>query len=232
MVVNLTLYNPFDAMVLICYTPVVASLEQGLLYVISYIYDLMQWPGVVALMALESACIPIPSELVMPLSGWMLIKGRSLPAIHTLVAGAYGALGCVIGSVIAYGVGMWGGRPLLEKYGRYILVSHRDLELADRWFDRYGSWSIFLSRLLPVVRTFISLPAGVARMHFIKFLIYTFVGSLIWCTGLAYGGYYLGEHWEQIRTTMRPFDPLIIAVIIAFIAFYVYRHIKQSKTMN
>lgn len=183
-------------------------------------------------MAIESACIPLPSEIIMPLAGWMLVKNQSLSAIHILSAGAYGALGCVIGSVIAYGIGMWGGRPLLEKYGKYILVSRHDLDLADRWFNRYGSWSIFLSRLLPVIRTFISLPAGIARMHFVKFLVYTFIGSFIWCAGLAYGGYLLGEHWEQIRTIMRPFDPFIIAIIIILIALYIYRHVKQAKTTN
>ncbi|MFC1992947.1 DedA family protein [Chloroflexota bacterium] len=183
-------------------------------------------------MAIESACIPLPSEIIMPLSGWMLIKNQSLPAIHTLVAGAYGALGCTIGSVIAYGIGIWGGRPLLEKYGKYILVSSHDLDTADRWFTRYGSWAIFISRLLPVVRTFISLPAGIARMNLAKFSIYTFLGSFIWCAGLAYGGYQLGEHWEQIRVAMRPFDPIIIAITIALIGLYIYRHIKHIKDSN
>ena len=213
----------------ICYTVLMASVEQEILNFISYVYTTMQWPGVVALMAVESACIPIPSELIMPFAGWMLIKNHSLPAIYTLLAGVYGALGCVIGSVIAYGVGMWGGRPLLEKYGKYILISRRDLDLADQWFDRYGSWSIFISRLLPVVRTFISLPAGIARMHFVKFLIYTFVGSFIWCAAFAYGGYRLGEHWEQIRVIMRPFDPIIAAIILLLIGIYIYRHIKRSR---
>jgi len=180
-------------------------------------------------MAIESACIPLPSELIMPLAGWMLIKKQSLEAIHTLVAGAYGALGCTIGSIIAYGVGMWGGRPFLDRYGKYILISRHDLDLADRWFYRSGSWVIFVSRLLPVVRTFISLPAGIAKMHFIKFLVYTFFGSFIWCAGLAYGGYQLGEHWEQIRTAMRPFDPFFGALIIALIAWYIYRHLRHSK---
>jgi len=204
-------------------------LEQALLYFISDIYTSMHWPGVVVLMAIESACIPLPSELIMPLAGWMLIENQSLPVTYTLLAGIYGALGCVIGSVIAYGIGMWGGRPFLEKYGKYILVSVGDLNLADRWFEKRGDWVIFISRLLPVVRTFISLPAGIARMHFAKFLIYTFLGSLIWCAGLAYGGYQLGNHWEQIRTVMRPFDPLIGAIIIGLIAFYIYRHIKHSS---
>jgi len=152
----------------------------------------------------------------------MLIKEQSLGAVHTLVAGVYGALGCTIGSIVAYVVGIWGGRPFLDKYGRYILISRHDLDLADQWFDRSGSWAIFVSRLLPVVRTFISLPAGIARMHFAKFLVYTFLGSFIWCAGLAYGGYLLGEHWEQIRTIMRPIDPF-------FIARYIYRHIRHSK---
>jgi len=216
----------------ICYTAEVLSLEQELLNFISYTYNLMQWPGVVVLMAIESACIPLPSELIMPLAGWMLIKERSLAATYTLVAGVYGALGNTIGSAIAYSVGMWGGRPVLEKYGKYILISRHDLDLADRWFDKSGDWSIFVSRLLPVVRTFISLPAGIARMHFVKFLIYTFLGSFIWSVGLAYGGYQLGEHWEQIRAIMRPFDPFVIAVIVALIAFYIYRHIKHSNITN
>ena len=206
-----------------------SSLEQELLYFIAELYSSLQWPGVIALMAIESACIPIPSELIMPLAGWMLVKERSLSVAYTLVAGAYGALGCTIGSAITYVVGMLGGRPILEKYGKYILVTHRDLQQADRWFAKRGNWTAFLSRLMPVVRTFISLPAGIARMHFIKFLIYTFIGSFIWCSGLAYGGYMLGEHWEQVRTVMRPFDPLFGAAIIALIALYIYRHIKHTN---
>ena len=202
-------------------------LEQELLNFISSVYGLMGWTGVVVLMAVESACIPLPSEIIMPLSGWMLIKEQSLPVSYTLIAGIYGALGCTIGSVVAYAVGMWGGRPFLSRYGRYILISHHDLDLADRWFEKSGSWAIFASRLLPVVRTFISLPAGIARMHFVKFVIYTFLGSFIWCAGLAYGGYLLGEHWEQIREVMRPFDPVIGVLIVILVALYVYRHVKH-----
>ncbi len=165
----------------------------------------------------------------MPLAGWMLVKEQLLAVEYTLVAGAYGALGCTIGSAVAYGVGMWGGRRFLYKYGKYVLVSRHDLDLADRWFERWGSWAVFVSRLLPLVRTFISLPAGIARMHFVKFLIYSFLGSFIWCVGLAYGGYQLGEHWEQIRVVMRPFDPLFIALFVALIGWYIYRHLKHSR---
>ena len=206
-----------------------ASLEQQILEFIAATYNLLQWPGVIALMALESACIPVPSELIMPLAGWMLIKNHGLPVIYTLLAGVYGAIGNTIGSVIAYYVGMWAGRPLLNKYGRYVLISSHDLDTADRWFSRRGSWIVFVSRLLPLVRTYISLPAGIARMNIFKFIIYTFTGSFIWSTGLAYGGYLLGEHWEQLRSAMRPFDPLILAIIVALIAYYIFRHVKHFR---
>jgi membrane protein DedA with SNARE-associated domain len=207
----------------------VASIEQALLDFIASTYNLLQWPGVMALMAIESACIPFPSELIMPLAGWMLIRELGLPWTHTIFAGAWGALGNTIGSIIAYVVGMWAGRPLLNKYGKYILLSQHDLDLTDRWFARSGGWTVFVSRMLPVVRTYISLPAGIARMNFVRFSIYTFVGSFIWSWGLAYGGFLLGEHWEQLRDAMRPFDPVIIAIILILIGLYIYRHVKHAR---
>lgn len=203
------------------------SIEQIILQVISAVYNSIQWPGVVVLMAIESACIPVPSELIMPLAGWILIKAQGLPAIYCLMAGAYGALGNLIGSLIAYGVGIWGGRPLLKKYGRYVLISNHDLDIADDWFARSGTLSVFVGRVLPVVRTFISLPAGIARMNPLRFSIYTFTGSLIWSTALAYGGYLLGEHWEQLRNAMRPFDMPILIVVVLLIAYYIYRHVRR-----
>lgn len=208
----------------------VYSFEQQLLHFISSMYVLVQWPGVIMLMAIESACIPLPSEIIMPLAGWMLIKNQSLPFAYNLLAGFYGALGCTIGSVVTYEVGSWGGRPFLNKYGRYILITNHDLDTADRWFRNNGDWAIFVTRLLPVVRTFISLPAGIARMRRIRFLIYTLAGSFIWCTMLSIGGYLLGEHWEQLRAVMRPFDPVILAVIAALVAYYIYRHIRRLRS--
>lgn len=190
----------------------------------------MQWPGVIALMAIESACIPIPSEIIMPLAGWMLINKSGLPIAFNLAAGIFGAFGCTIGSLIAYWVGAKGGRPFLNKYGKYILITHHDLDRADAWFKKNGNWTIFTTRLLPVVRTFISLPAGIAKMPIVKFIIYTFVGSFIWCTALSFTGYLLGANWEKIRTVMRPFDPVIIGIVIILIGFYIYRHIKHSRT--
>lgn len=209
--------------------PTMSSIEQWVLEFINSAYNLLQWPGVITMMAIESAGIPLPSEIIMPLAGWMLIKGQSMPAIYNLLAGVYGAIGCTIGSITAYGVGVWGGRPFLNRYGKYILITQHDLDNADRWFKKNGDWAIFITRLLPVVRTFISLPAGIARMPIWKFLIYTFIGSFIWCTALSYAGFLLGEHWEQIRRWMRPFDPIIIAIVVVLIGFYIYRHIKRNR---
>ena len=209
-----------------------SGIEQAILEFTNQVYLSMGWPGVVVLMAIESACIPFPSEIIMPLAGWMLIREQSLPVVHILTAGFYGGLGNTLGSALAYWVGMWGGRPFLERYGKYLLISRHDLELADRWFERSGGWSVFASRLLPVVRTFISLPAGIARMHFSKFLFYTFLGSFIWSVGLAYGGYQLGEHWEVLRTAMRPFDPAIGVILLILLALYIYRHWKHVKASN
>jgi membrane protein DedA with SNARE-associated domain len=209
-----------------------ASIEHWLLDFISHTYNLLQWPGVMALMAIESACIPFPSELIMPLAGWMLIKELGRPVWWVLLAGVFGAIGNTIGSVVAYYVGMWAGRPLLNKYGKYVLLSQHDLDIADRWFSRSGGWTVFVSRLLPVVRTYISLPAGIARMKIVKFLIYTFIGSFLWSTALAYGGYLLGENWEKLRNAMRPFDPIIITVIVILIGLYIYRHIRHMRREN
>lgn len=188
----------------------------------------MGWPGVIVLMAIESACIPLPSELIMPLAGWMLIKDEGLGPEWLLVAGLSGALGNTIGSLIAYYAGAWGGRPFITRYGKYILISHHDLDLADRWFKRWGNWTAFFSRMLPVVRTFISLPAGISRMPIWQFTVYTFAGSFIWSLALAAGGYALGENWEDLRNWMRPADIPILIVLGALVTWYVYRHVKRA----
>lgn len=207
-------------------------MEQGILNFINSIYQLIQWPGVILLMAIESACIPIPSELIMPLAGWLLVKNAGHPASFLFLAGFFGAIGNLIGSWVAYGVGMWGGRPLLEKWGKYILISRGDLDRADSWFKKYGTLSIFISRLLPAVRTFISLPAGIARMNFLKFSIYSLVGSFIWSVALASAGYVIGEHWEEIRTVMRPFDWVFLGIFVLLVVYYIYRHIKHFRNSS
>jgi len=213
----------------VCYTRLVGSIEQHILNFIQSTYNSMGWWGVIALMAIESACIPFPSEIIMPLAGWMLISKLARPVWWVVLAGLFGAIGNTGGSVVAYIVGMWAGRPLLNKYGKYVLLSRHDLDIADRWFSRSGGWTVFVSRLLPVVRTYISLPAGIARMNMVKFLAYTFTGSFIWSTGLAYGGYLLGVNYDKLRSAMRPFDPVFIAVIVLLIALYIYRHVRNLR---
>lgn len=204
------------------------QLEYQILAFIGQVYNAMGWYGVVLLMAIESANIPLPSEIIMPFSGWILIRDKGLGVYYVAVAGFYGALGCTLGSVVSYWVGAWGGRPLVERYGKYVLLSRRDLDVADRWFVKYGDWAVFIARLLPVVRTFISFPAGISRMSFAKFVPLSFLGSFPWSLGLAYGGYLLGEHWEDLRRVMRPFDIPIIAAGLVLIGLYVYHRLRTG----
>ncbi len=204
-------------------------MEGQILHFIRSVYEAIGWPGVVLLMAIESCCIPLPSEIIMPLAGWLLIADQGHGVAYIFIAGLYGAIGCVLGSIVAYWLGRWGGRPIIEKYGKYVLISRHDLNTADRWFSRRGQLTVFVSRLLPVVRTFISFPAGVARMNFVKFIFYSFVGSFIWCLGLAYGGYLLGDHWESLRNAIRPFDIPIIIIIVILVILYVYRHVRHIR---
>lgn len=183
--------------------------------------------GIFILMALESACIPIPSEVTMPFAGFLAAEGRFSfwPVVIT------GAAANLIGSIIAYYIGLYGGRPLIEKYGKYILFSHRDLDIADRWFLKHGEGTVFFSRLLPVIRTFISLPAGIARMNFWKFSLYTFIGSLLWSYVLAFVGLRLGENWREIRVYFEKFEYLIIILVVIGAVWWIRRHIRfaQSK---
>lgn len=187
------------------------------------------YSGVVLLMAIESACIPLPSEIIMPFSGYLVYTGR----FNLWAVGVAGAVGCVLGSLVAYWAGMYGGRPFIEKYGRYVLISRHDLDLADRWFARYGQLIVFLSRLLPVVRTYIAFPAGVARMSITPFVVYTFLGSLPWCLALAYIGQKLGEQWDKndtLKTWFHRFDFVIGIVGLLAVAWWVWRHIKHRNT--
>ena len=188
------------------------------------------YSGVALMMAIESACIPLPSEIIMPFSGYLVSTGE-----FTLWGVALaGAIGCVIGSVAAYWVGYYGGRPMAEKYGKYVLVTHHDLDIADNFFAKYGNAAVFFSRMMPVVRTFISLPAGIARMNFWQFVVYTFLGSLPFCYLLAYIGKKLGDNWNTLGVYFHKFDIVIGIVILAGLVWFVRRHlsIKKSKFQN
>ena len=206
------------------------GIETWFLDIITNVYDAMGWPGVVFLMAIESAAIPFPSELIMPLAGWLLIEAKGESIWMLGMAAFYGALGNLLGSWVAYWISYKGGRPLLKKYGRYVLVTQHEVDRAEEWFQKYGELAVFGSRLLPVVRTFISIPAGIARMNIWKFSFYTFVGSYLWSLGLAYGGYKLGENWEDLRQIMRPFDFPIAGIVAVAVLWFIYRRIKVIRS--
>ena len=164
----------------------------------------------------------------MPFSGYLVYTGR----FNLWFVAVAGAVGCVLGSLVAYWVGLRGGRPLIEKYGRYVLISHHDLDVADRWFAKHGEVIVFASRLLPVIRTFIAFPAGVARMNLKRFVIYTFAGSLPWCLALAYVGQKLGEQWdknETLKSLFHRFDFVIGILFVLFVAWWIWRHVKNSR---
>ena len=192
-----------------------ASLIVGIISKLGYL-------GIVVLMALESACIPLPSEIILPFAGYLASTGRfSLLAVATA-----GAIGCNLGSLLAYEIARHGGRPLVERWGAHVLLGRRDLDLAERFFARWGSLAVLVTRLLPVVRTFIAVPAGIARMARPRFHLYTFLGSWPWCMALAYAGYMLGERWNSdpwLRELMHRLDGLILVLLLALLAWLGWR---------
>lgn len=206
----------------------IAKLIEFLSGIIVAVISTLGYSGIVLLMAIESACIPLPSEIIMPFSGYLVSTGQ----MNIWLVGIAGAVGCVLGSLVAYWVGSKGGRPLIEKYGRYLLVSPHDLDLADRWFANYGEAIVFVSRLLPAIRTFIAFPAGVARMNLKRFVIYTFAGSLPWCLGLAYVGQKLGEKWNRddtLKTWFHRFDFVIGIIGVLLAGFWIWRHVRHLR---
>src|SRR5258706_2628476 len=178
------------------------------------------YAGITILMAIESACIPLPSELIMPFAGYLVYEG----SMNLFWVATAGAIGCNLGSLVAYEVGHYGGRPLVDRYGRWILMGRRELDWADRFFARWGHAAVFVARLLPVVRTFIALPAGIARMPRGRFHIYTFLGSWPWVLGLAYLGMKLGENCRELGKDVHKIHALVPAVIVAGALWFICRH--------
>lgn len=176
----------------------------------------VSYAGVFFLMALESAAIPVPSELIMTFSGYLAYQGVfNFTAIVII-----GAIGCTAGSMVSYWIGLKGGRPFIDKYGKYFFLNHHHLEIAENWFAKYGDKAVFFSRMLPVVRTFISLPAGMGKYNFKKLVIFSFVGSLPWCFALAYLGFKLGPHWKNVITFFNGLDIVIVSAIIITIVYF------------
>ncbi len=181
--------------------------------------------GIAILMAIESCNIPLPSEAVLPFAGYIVSKGE----MNFHVAAFAGAIGCVIGSLPSYYIGYYGGRTFVEKYGKYFLVSRKDLEEADKWVEKYGDWAFFLCRMLPVIRTFISLPAGILRAKKRFFFTFTFLGSLVWSYVLVYAGLKMGQNMEAFKHIWHKFDALIIGMFFVLGCLYIYKHFKHLK---
>jgi membrane protein DedA with SNARE-associated domain len=204
---------------------VITHLLEALFVWISSVISTLGYGGVLGLMAIESACIPLPSEMIMPFAGFLVSNGRfSLWGIALA-----GAVGCVVGSIPAYYAGMYGGRAFVERYGKYVLMNTEHLDWAERFFARRGDVTVFVGRLLPVVRTFIAFPAGVARMPLGKFIVYTFVGSFPWCLGLGFIGMKVGEHRELLTPWFHRLDAVIIAAIIGGVAFFAWKQLKRRS---
>jgi len=195
------------------------------------LYERFGYVGVVIAMAIESAAIPLPSELILPFAGWSVSKGLTEPLTSSpwtyWGAVVAGVVGNTVGSMASYAIGAYGGRPLVERYGKYVLISAHDLELADRWFARYGEATVFFSRMLPIVRTFISVPAGIARMPLWRFTLFSILGAIPWVMLLVWGGMQLGDHWLELKHNLRGLDYLIAAVILLGVGLFVWRHVRR-----
>jgi len=207
---------------------VIASIIEKLALFTTAVISAMGYGGVVLLMGIESACIPLPSEIIMPFAGYLVYQGQF--TLHG--AALAGAVGCVVGSIPAYYLGEYGGRPFIQRWGKYLLISQKEIDLADRLFRNHGQWVVLGARLLPVVRTFIAFPAGVARMNMTRFIVYTFAGSYPWCWGLAWVGMKLGEQWdkdERLKAAFHRFDLAIGIALLAGVAWFVWHKLRGAR---
>jgi membrane protein DedA with SNARE-associated domain len=208
--------------------------EKILAYIVQFVIQVIGaggYAGVAALMGIESACIPLPSEVIMPFAGYVVYQGH----FSLCWAATAGALGCNLGSAVAYWIGAQGGRPLVERYGNWVLMSHDDLDRMTSFFKKYGSITVLVARMLPVVRTFIAFPAGIAKMSQLRFHIYTFIGSWPWCFALAYAGMKLGGKWHTDPRFEQWFHRFHLAVEVALLAavvWFVWTHLNRRRTAN
>jgi membrane protein DedA with SNARE-associated domain len=206
----------------------ISRIIEQLVVFVTAVISAMGYGGIVLLMAIESACIPLPSEIIMPFAGYLVFRGE----MSLQGAAIAGAIGCVVGSIPAYYLGMYGGRPLIERFGRYLLVSRRELDLADRLFQRHGQWVVLAGRLLPVVRTFIAFPAGVSRMPMGRFIVYTLVGSYPWCLALAWAGMKLGQAWHsdpRFRAVYHRFETVIVVALVLAVVWFVWHKVREAR---
>lgn len=195
---------------------------------ITHVVEVLGYPGVALLMAIESAAIPLPSEVIMPFAGFLAASGQ----FNIWGLALAGAVGSTIGSYLTYQIGYYGGRKLVIKYGHYVLLSEEELDISEKFFAKLGNLSTLLGRVLPVVRTFISIPAGIAKVPLTPFLIYAFIGSFIWSYFLAFLGEKLGEHWDKLGGYFHKFDVAIAGAIILFVIWWIWRHVSKSHRLD
>jgi len=211
---------------------VLEALEAVVIPFLESLYTTFGYAGVVLAMTIESAAIPLPSEIILPFAGFAIARGLEEPLTGATWsywgAVASGVAGNTLGSLISYWIGRLGGRPLLERYGRYVLIGSHDLELADRWFARFGEATVFFSRMLPIVRTFISVPAGIARMPVWRFTLFSILGAVPWVMLLVWGGMVLGENWAEIKGALRGLDHLVALALLALVGLFVWRHLRRA----
>lgn len=195
-------------------------------------YDAVGYLGVALAVALETIVAPIPSEVILPMAGWKVSQSSADPSVvepltglpwNLLLAVAFATAGSVAGALVGYAIGAWGGRPILDRWGKYVGIGAEDLDRADRWFDRWGSWAVFLGRMVPLVRTFVSYPAGISRMPIGRFLLFSTLGSLPWNLALIYAGFVVGENYPQIEAAIKPFEYVIYVVVIAIVVAVLVR---------
>ena len=203
----------------------ISSLIEILANMVIFVISFSGYAGVFFLMLVESCGVPMPSEVTMPFAGFLVFQGK----IQFWLIVFLGAFGNLIGSLLAYYIGSKGGRPLIEKYGKYILINHHDLDVADKWFLKHGDFTVFFGRLLPVVRTYISFPAGISKMNLKKFSFYTFLGALPWCFLFTWLGVKMGANWNLIREKLHNFDMLMLILVVMSIGLYIYKHLKKRK---
>ncbi len=201
-------------------------------------YDAVGYVGVAVAVALETIVAPIPSEIILTMAGWKVIQTAADPSELEPLTGlpwnipmavAFATLGSLVGALVGYAIGAWGGRPILDRWGRYVGIGAEDLDRADRWFEKYGGWAVFLGRMVPLVRTFVSYPAGISHMHLGRFILYSTLGSLPWNLALIYAGFLLGENYEQIAAALKPYEYVIYAIVLAVVAILVVRWIIGKR---
>ena len=195
-------------------------------------YDAVGYVGVAVAVALETIVAPIPSEVILPMAGWKVSQSAADATIlepltgqpwNLLIAIAVATVGSVVGAIVGYAIGAWGGRPLLDRYGRYVGIGAGELDRADRWFERWGAWAVFLGRMVPLVRTFVSYPAGISRMPIGRFLAFSALGSLPWNAALIYTGMVVGENYPQIEAALKPWEYVIYALVLVAVVLFVIR---------